>query len=371
MTMTLTPAGLQRYLQLRQDAVNEVAQQIFAAHGSVYAPWGPCGRDACREDLGFHLEFLRPVLEFGLVQPMVSYLVWLREVLGARGITTDHLAQSLHALGDFYAVHLDPPDATALRTQIDAVLQALALALALADAAPVQPEPPCAGDEPWPQAKAFEQALLHGQHQAAQQVVQQCMAQGHSLVTIGAQVVQPAMVRIGEGWQANRVSVAQEHMATAIAHAVMAASLEQQNLPAANGHSIMLACVKGNSHALGLRLVADAFELQGWDVVYLGANVPTCVLVERVLAERPDVLGLSVSFPQQLSCVSDVIAQLNLRLPKARPPVLVGGLAVNRFQPLVGLLGVDAHAASALDAVAAAHRLLKSSKQAAGRADAV
>lgn len=364
--MTLTPAGLQRYLQLRHDAANVVAEQMCAVQGSVYLRWGACGRDICREDLGFHLEFLRPVLEFGVLQPMVSYLGWMREVLGARGITTDHLAQSLHGLCDFYGLHLEPADGAALR-------HAVLLALAQTESPSVPEGSAVSAADPvaWPQVADFEQALLHGQHQAAQQVVQQCMAQGHSLVSIEAHVVQPAMVRIGEGWQANRVSVAQEHMATAIAHAVMAACLEQQNLPAPNGHSVMLACVKGNNHALGLRMVADAFELHGWDVTYLGANVPTDTLVERVLAERPDVLGLSVSFPQQLSCVSDVIAQLNVRLPQARPPVLVGGLAVNRFQPLAGLLGAEAHAASALEAVAAAHRLLKSPPQAAGRSDAV
>lgn len=364
--MTLTPTGLQRFWQLRHDAVASVTERFYATHGTVYQQWGPRGREACREDLGFHIEFLRPVLEFGLVQPMVSYLVWLRDVLDARGIPTAHLAQSLHWLGDFYAQHLDAPDAAAVQAALADVLAALAQA----DQPPATPAHPTTSAEAtdaattadtasWPEVGEFESALLRGSRQAAQQVVQRCLAQGHSLVSIEAHVVQPAMVRIGDGWQANRVSVAQEHMATAIAHAVISASLEQQTPPPPNGHSIILACVEGNHHALGLRMVADAFEMQGWDVTYLGANVPTRALVDMVAAEQPDLLGLSVSFPQQLGTVREVIAQLNIRQPDARPPVLVGGLAINRFQPLAGAVGAEGHAASALDAVDVAQRLLK------------
>ncbi|MDP2419299.1 MAG: cobalamin-dependent protein [Hydrogenophaga sp.] len=354
--MTLTTTGLQRFWQLRHDAVVSVTERFYATHGTVYQQWGPRGREACREDLGFHIEFLRPVLEFGLVQPMVSYLVWLREVLDARGIPSGHLAQSLRWLGDFYADHLDAPDAAAVQAAMDGVLQALAQAEQM-PASPAQPDTPTAAA--WPEVCEFEHALLRGNRNEAQQVVQRCLAQGHSLVSIEAHVVQPAMVRIGDGWQANRVSVAQEHMATAIAHAVITASLEQQSLPPPNGHHIILACVEGNHHALGLRMVADAFEVQGWDVTYLGANVPTRALVDMVTTEQPDLLGLSVSFPQQLGTVRDILAQLNERLPDTRPPVLVGGLAVNRFQPLAGVLGAEGHAASALDAVDVAQQLLK------------
>lgn len=354
--MTLTPTGLQRFWQLRHDAVASVTERFYATHGTVYQQWGPRGREACREDLGFHIEFLRPVLEFGLVQPMVSYLVWLREVLDARGIPSGHLAQSLRWLGDFYAAHLDAPDAAAVQAALDGVLLALAQAEQL-PASPVQPDAPTAAA--WPEVCEFEHALLRGNRNDAQQVVQRCLDQGHSLVSIEAHVVQPAMVRIGDGWQANRVSVAQEHMATAIAHAVISASLEQQSLPPPNGHRIILACVEGNHHALGLRMVADAFEVQGWDVTYLGANVPTRALVDMVTTELPDLLGLSVSFPQQLGTVRTILAQLNVCLPDVRPPVLVGGLAVNRFQSLAGALGTDGHAASALDAVEVAQRLLK------------
>lgn len=352
--MTLSADGASLFWQWRHDAVTAVTERFYATHGTAYQQWGPRGREACREDIGFHIEFLRPVLEFGLVDPMVSYLSWLQEVLEARGIPTGHLVQSLQWLGDFYADRLPPGDAVAVRQAIDAVLSAWALA-----------EPGTAGLEAaaaWPEATQFEQALLAGRREQAQQVLQNCLAKGHTLVDIEAHVVQPAMYRIGDGWQANRVTVAQEHMATAIAHAVMSASLAQHPPPPLNGRRVVLACVAGNHHALGLRMVADAFDVKGWDVMYLGADVPTSALVQTVVAECPDLVGLSVAFAQQLGVVREVIAQLNTRMPDTRPAVIVGGLAINRFKPLAGMVGADTHAGSASDAVCEADRLLNHPK---------
>ena len=57
---TLGERGLQRFHSLEPDAVSAVAERFYATLGSTYARFGTRGRDACREDLAFHLEFLKP-----------------------------------------------------------------------------------------------------------------------------------------------------------------------------------------------------------------------------------------------------------------------------------------------------------------------
>src|SRR5580692_10236441 len=91
----LRPEGLRRLLSLESDAIVSVTERLYDAHGSIYAQFGLHGREVCHDDLAFHLEFLRPVLEFGLMQQMVDYLVWLGSVLESRGVPSSHLALSL------------------------------------------------------------------------------------------------------------------------------------------------------------------------------------------------------------------------------------------------------------------------------------
>src|SRR5471030_1260291 len=99
----ISPEGLRQYRLLRADAVNAVTEHFFAAHRLIYDHFGPRGREACSEDLAFHLEFLQPVLEFGLLEPMVDYLHWLCSVLIARGVPTEHLSLSLDLLVAYVA----------------------------------------------------------------------------------------------------------------------------------------------------------------------------------------------------------------------------------------------------------------------------
>jgi methylmalonyl-CoA mutase cobalamin-binding domain/chain len=314
----LGPEGLARFQLLRADAVNSVTERIYATHGSAYVQSGPRGREMCREDLAFHLEFLRPVLEFGLLQPMVDYLSWLGSVLAARSIPVEHLALSLELFGEFYAERMDATDGAA----VTAALHAARAGFLNAGNAPLAPT---LRPDPWPEMEPFEAALLAGHPREALAVMDRCIDDGRSLVAIEMHVIQPSLYDIGEGWQANRVTVAKEHMATAIALSVMTIGLLRSPPPVTLGKRALLACVEGNDHSVGLRMVADAFQLAGWDVQYLGANMPTAAIIRQAADWRADVVGLSVSFAQQLPVVKEVIAQLHERLGESRPAVIIGG----------------------------------------------
>lgn len=346
----LRTEGLQRFQDLRADAVSAVTERFYSTHGSAYESFGPRGREACREDLASHLEFLRPALEFGLLQPMVDYLCWLDSVLTVRRIPAEHLTQSLDWLSEFFTAHLEAQDAVLVVAALQAARAGFLHARTQALAPPTCPES-------WLEAAAFEAALLGGKQRESLAIVDRLLGNGHHLVDIELHVIQPALYRIGEAWQANRVSVAQEHVATAIAQAVMTAGLLRSPPATAIDRSALLACVEGNHHEVGLRMVADALQLAGWEVQYLGANVPTRALVAHVIQSRPHLLGLSVSFAQQLRAVQAIITQLEEHLGNARPGVMLGGLAVNRFEPLARMVGADTFSPDAKAALVAVHRL--------------
>ena len=348
---TLDANGLLHFQGLQTEAVNAVTARFYAAHGSIYERFGQRGQEACREDLAFHLEFLRPVLEFGLLQPMVDYLRWLGSVLVARDVPADHLAQSLDWLADFFGEAMAPTEGAVV---VAALQAARSTFVESCDAPPTPPKPP----EAWPEAGAFEAALLAGNQREALALINQCLDQGRRLVEVELHVIEPALYNIGEKWQANQVTVAQEHLATAIVQSVMTVALLRSPPPSPIGKRVLLACVDGNNHAVGLHMVADAFLLSGWEVQYLGANVPTRALVQQVAVWKPDLVGLSVSFPQQLRVVKMVIGELVERLGQARPAVIVGGLAINRFNQLVDALGADASSADAETAVISASRIV-------------
>lgn len=348
---TLNTEGLKRFQALQSDAVSSVIDRFYTHNSKAYQQFGPDGREVCCQDLAFHLEFLRPVLEFGLLQPMVDYLHWLDSVLVARAIPTDHLALSLNWLAEFFVEHMPAADGAVVSA---ALLAARSEFLRGVNSSLAQPIPP----EAWPEVDNFEASLLAGDQRLALEIVNRCLDNGRGLIEIEQHIIQVALYRIGEKWQANLVTVAQEHLATAIVESVMTIALLRTPPPISNGKKVLLACVEENNHAVGLRMVADAFRLGGWEVRYLGANVPSRSLVQQVSDWKPHLIGLSVSFPQQLHAVRAVITQLSELLGDARPPVVVGGLAINRFDKLAGLVGADSTSSDAPAALANADLLV-------------
>ena len=138
----------------------------------------------------------------------------------------------------------------------------------------------------------------------------------------------------------------------------MTAGLLRSPVAEAVGKRVLLACVAGNHHAVGLRMVADAFQLAGWDVRYLGANVPGASIVQFAAEWRADLLGLSASFAQHLRTVRETITLLRDTMGASRPAVMVGGLAINRFDRLADMVGADAWSSDARAAVARAGELV-------------
>jgi len=337
---TLDHEGLQRFLALQAEAADLLAGDC------------PDAPNALREDIVSCLHVLRPVLEFGLAQPMVEHLAWLRSVWLARSIPVDGLAASLERLEAFFIERMEGEDGCIVAAALAAAQTAFRRAACTPQAREAAAECRC-------ELTAFLNALLEGRRKEAFAVADRWFAEGRSLVELEQHVIAPALCRIGDMWQLNQVSVAQEHMATAIAQSVMTGGLLRSPAPAMTARKILLACVEGNSHAIGLSMVSDAFQLAGWDVDYLGANTPTSALVEHVVASAPDLVGLSASFPPHLCLVRAIVAELDRRLGALRPRVIVGGLAANQFASLAAEADADAFIPTASAAVALGNELVE------------
>jgi methanogenic corrinoid protein MtbC1 len=147
-------------------------------------------------------------------------------------------------------------------------------------------------------------------------------------------VIAPAMHQVGELWEKGVLTVADEHLATALTHRVLAALRPPPRLveadPAgdsAGRRRVMLAAVEGEQHALGLRMAADALEDLGFHTIYLGADVPTDCLLQAISSLAPDLLGLGVTMRELAPQLQEVAGAVR----KAHPGLglLVGGQAAS------------------------------------------
>ena len=120
---------------------------------------------------------------------------------------------------------------------------------------------------------------------------------------------------------------------------------------------IVAAAVAGNHHDVGLQAVADFFDMDGWRVVLLGANVPTGDLIEAVGDYQADLLALSAAQRTQLPTLRATIEAIR-RGPSASIKILVGGRALAGAADLAAEFGADGCAAGPAEAVALGNALV-------------
>ncbi len=170
-------------------------------------------------------------------------------------------------------------------------------------------------------------ALVDGSVKAAEQIADQALAVGQDPVAVEALVIAPAMWMIGELWERDVISVADEHLATAISHGIVARLFRHMLRSAAgSGARVMLAAPQGEHHILGLRMAADVLEGAGYEVMYLGADVPLGALLQACSRHRPAVLGLTLSMSLSVPTLLWEIQEI-AKLKRA-PAVMLGGRAL-------------------------------------------
>jgi methanogenic corrinoid protein MtbC1 len=191
-----------------------------------------------------------------------------------------------------------------------------------------------------------------GDEDAAAAVVREAYGAGLDAESVLLDVIGAVQRRVGAEWAANRLSVAQEHAATAVNEQCVAVLRHSAPpvVPTRGAGRIVVACVDGEWHGLPARLVAEVLRLRGWHVDHLGAQVPAPHLIGHLHRTGADAVALSGSLAPRLP-----VAHATLTACQAvGVPVLVGGAAFGPDGKYARLLGADAWAP---DARAAAERL--------------
>ncbi|MGZ2359369.1 cobalamin-dependent protein [Streptomyces sp. 372A] len=194
-------------------------------------------------------------------------------------------------------------------------------------------------------------AALDRDEFAAAGLVTGALDNGVPAETVLLDLIAPVQAKVGTEWAANRLTVAQEHAASAIVERVITALAHHPAARTTPRHGkVTVACVEQEWHSLPARLLAEVLILRGWEVDFLGAQVPTPHLVSHLHHTGADVVALSSSLPTRLPSAHAAITACQ----SVGVPVLVGGAAFGPDGRFARMLGANAWAP---DARTAADRL--------------
>jgi MerR family transcriptional regulator, light-induced transcriptional regulator len=171
----------------------------------------------------------------------------------------------------------------------------------------------------------FLQALLSGRREICHNIVADMLKTDIEIKDLYVHLFQRALYQVGEMWETNKISVATEHIATAITEGLLTLIYPRIFEAAHSGKKAVIACVPNEFHQIGAKMVADTFELNGWDGHFVGANTPTSELINKLQETEPDVIGLSLSIYFNYPHFVKMITEIRKDFPKT--PIWVGGQA--------------------------------------------
>lgn len=151
------------------------------------------------------------------------------------------------------------------------------------------------------------------------------------------QFAAPLMETVGHLWRSGAVRTCQEHFASAHMRSFLGRIMLDANTDP-DGPRIVMATLPGQAHELGATMAAVIAAQGGWNVIYLGPNVPVEEIAFCADCKDARVVGISLSYPLDDPKVPILLRDLKQKLPPSCH-LLVGGIAANRYQDILRDIG--------------------------------
>lgn len=172
-----------------------------------------------------------------------------------------------------------------------------------------------------PPVDALAEAARDLDRAALERTLDRAMAAG-SFETVFDEWLTPALVRVGEGWAAEEISVAGEHFVSAAVHRRLSQAFEAAGT-AVNAPVVMVGLPPRTLHELAALALATCLRRRGVDVRYLGADLPVASWVSAARRLRPAAVAVSVPRPADERAAAELVRALAEADPTLR--IFAGG----------------------------------------------
>jgi methylmalonyl-CoA mutase cobalamin-binding subunit len=151
-------------------------------------------------------------------------------------------------------------------------------------------------------------------------------------------VAVPLLRRVGDEWHTGHLTLAQEHLVSSLLHDIVAESM--RSFTNRNGAPRLLVTTPaGERHAIGAALVGATAAVEGWDVIYLGADLPATEIADAAVSASVRLVAVSIVYVEHRHAVIDEMRALRSRLPSGIG-LIAGGSGAGAIAADLAKIGV-------------------------------
>lgn len=319
----------------------EITEEFYRRNPKSLELHGDKGKEACLSDIVNHLKYLQQAAMMDDPESYRQYISWNKTLFQNLNIPEHGLLEALVLMNEYLQ------EEPGMRDILQQIIEEY-------DSIEVESPPDESEDDYSKIAREYLDLLLDGEREKAYNLIMDQYNTGRKISEIYVDIIQQVQYRVGYLWHTNEITVAQEHYITQATRYLMSRLYNKVHPSQQTKGKIIATCVPGEQHDMGLQMVSDLLELDGWQVVYLGPNTPSGSIVDTVRREKPDLLALSVTVPTNIDNARDLIRQVREKFPDVK--IITGGYSFLKNRNLWKKINSDGYAENAIESV----RLVKS-----------
>jgi methanogenic corrinoid protein MtbC1 len=171
----------------------------------------------------------------------------------------------------------------------------------------------------------FQNYLIAGNYEKCSGFVKSILDEDVDIKQLYDEVLKKSLYNIGEMWETGKITVSTEHLASAIVETILSEVYFKIITQNKINKTVVLACTENEFHQIGIKMVNDIFEKNGWHTHFSGANTTTDELISSIESVHPDILAISLSIPFNLPTLEKMLIKIRERFPELY--ILIGGQA--------------------------------------------
>lgn len=294
-----------------------------------------------------HVQFMSNIIKYRQKEVFVHTLPWVYKAYNSKGVKYDYFIEELNAWIRAIDKHVEEDGKQVVTNIYKAMLDWHDELIRICESDEINNFSPSVQ---WTDDHdTFLQALIKGDYNFVKEFCEQKLNNGSSVSELYIGLLQPVMYKVGELWEVGQITVAHEHLASSMLARVTAAIYPDFVLTDVSKGNAVVSAGVNEHHQLGARMVADVLEANGWQVHYLGANVPKGELIKLIRETKPVFVSLSMTMSYHIDKLVDTVDALREESKSNPFKIMVGGLAFNEEKTLQHLVDADAFPSDALE----------------------
>ena len=231
--------------------------------------------------------------------------------------------EKLSEIADFYKVSVDELLGRAIFTQTDF----------------------SNGDIPRSQArydfKDYMTSLVNVDKIKTREIISSLLDSGLSTHEIYKDYLMRALKETGTLWEKGEMPIWKEHFISETTLEYMALIKSKQTAKFETMRPLLAIVPGAEAHSIGIRMISNELEMIGYQVIFLGNNIPADNILAAIQENKPTAVLMSVTMRQHIDSVSLLIDKIKQTLGTNAPTILIGGAAFDQMNYVEMVTGAD------------------------------